>query len=345
MKDKLSAMRSVDQVDNKDVMYSLRICKAIIVLIAAALAVSLAVAMAQNRTEQTQNASPAPAVKLNVLVLDDSKHAVNDVTQDEFHVFEDEAEQKITLFSKDEVPLSYGLVIDNSGSLRSQIEEVVEAAKGVVHANRPEDETFVMRFVDTPNINILQDFTSNTAALDRSLGNLFPEGGKTALIDAVYTAAKHVAERKKSVSGQNRRYALILISDGEDRQSVNKAETLFNFLRENDVQIFVIGLVEMLEKESNVFAKKSTRREATGLLEQLAKETGGRVFYPNSADDLPETVNDIMRDLHTQYVIGYNPASNPKSKPYRKVKVTITGAKGREKRTAITRSGYTARVN
>ncbi|MBV9211225.1 MAG: VWA domain-containing protein [Acidobacteria bacterium] len=290
-----------------------------------------------------QEAAKTPAVKINLLVLDDSKHAVNDVTQEELHVFEDEVEQKITLFSKDEAPLSYGLAIDNSGSLRSQIEDVIEAAREVVNANKAEDETFVLRFVDRENINILQDFTSNKAALNRALDSLYPEGGQTALIDAVYTAAKHVAERKQSANGQNRRSALILISDGENRDSLNKTETLFNFLRENDVQIFVIGLVELLGTEAGGFNKKPKPRDSIELLERLAKETGGRAFYPKSAKQLTETVNDIMRDLRTQYVIGYTPASNPKSKPYRKLKVTVTGAKGREKRSAIIRAGYTAK--
>ncbi len=327
----------------KDAMRYLRCRKAMPVAIVAALVISYALATAQSRSEPAQEASPAPTVKLNVLLLDDSKQAVNDVSQDEFHIYEDDVEQQITFFSKDETPLSYGLMIDNSGSLRSQLEEVIEAGKRIINANRPEDETFVMRFVGTEDIDIIRDFTSNKTALDRSLDDLYPKGGQTALIDAVYVAAKHVAERKQAEGGQQPHRALILITDGEDRQSANKPETLFNFLRENDVQIFVIGLVSMLEdKNQGVFMRKPPRRKATDLLDRLAKESGGRAFYPKSAEYLSDTVSDIMRDLHTQYVVGYNSTSNPKSKGYRKVKVSIVRAKGRDKRTAVTRPGYAA---
>ena len=309
-------------------------------LFALSLAVLVFSTKAQLQTEQPTTKSPAPIVKLNVLVLDDSKHAVNDVNQNEFHVFEDDVEQQISYFSKEQMPLSYGLVVDNSGSLRSQFREVTEAGKRIVNANRPEDEAFVMRFVSSDKIDILQDFTSNKTALDRSLDQLFPEGGETALIDAVFVAVLHMAKGGKDNSGNLRRRALVLVSDGDDRQSASKAETLIDYLRKSDIQIYVIGLVSELSDRAGPFGQKVTRGDAIVMLNRLARETGGQAFFPKSAEQFSNAVTDIIRDLRTQYLIGYNPTDNPKSKAYRNVSVKLDLKKGAEKRTVITRPGY-----
>jgi Ca-activated chloride channel homolog len=296
---------------------------------------------AQLQTEQSVTKSSAPGVKLNVLVLDDSKRAVNDINQNEFRIFEDDVEQQISFFSREQVPITYGLLVDNSGSLRSQFMEVIEAGKRIVNANRPEDEAFVMRFVDNKNIDILRDFTSDKSALDRSLDGLHVEGGQTALLDAVFVAAIRLAKRTQDDTNQARRQALILISDGEDRDSTSKADELFDFLQKNDIQIYVIGLVSQLDNDrGSSFGRKPTRGESIELLNRLAKETGGQAFFPKSPVQFSDIVSDIMRDLRTQYIIGYNPLPNPKSKAYRNVKVKLEREKGAAKRTVITRSGY-----
>lgn len=319
----------------KSASTKLRITLTAIVLLIGAFLLS-----APGRARQTQE---TPAVSLSVLVLDGSKKAAMDVGQTEFRVFEDEVEQKITHFNKDERPLSYGLLIDNSGSLRSQFEDVIEAAETIINANQTEDEAFLMRFVSTEQIQVLQDFTLSKAALQRALNNLVIEGGQTALTDAVYIAAQKLAERQKESGGPARRRALIIVTDGEDRKNRYKPEMLFDFLRATDVQIFIIGLVNQLGDEDR-FVQKSSREKSKEYIERLAKETGGRVFYPRTGDELTEASAEIMRDLRQQYLIGYTPTLNPKSKPYRKIKVVIERAKGSEKRTAITRAGYIAPV-
>lgn len=293
------------------------------------------------QTDQPAISPTQPTVKLNVLVLDDSKQAVNDVNQNEFRVFENNVEQKISFFSKEPLPLSYGLLVDNSGSLRTQLNEVIETGKRIVNATRPEDEAFVMRFVSSEEIDILRDFTSDKTALDRSLNGLAPAGGQTALIDAVLVAAMHMSKGKKDDSNRSRRRVLFLISDGEDRESESKAETLFEFLRKSDIQIYVIGLVSALENDRGApFGRKATRSKSVDLLNRLANETGGRAFFPTSAGQFSDAVNEIMRDLRTQYLIGYVPSANPENKAYRNLKVKIEREKGGEKRTIITRPGY-----
>ena len=137
-------------------------------------------------------------VNLNVRVIDRNNRPINNVQQKEFKIFEDGVPQKIDFFSRSEVPTNYALVIDNSGSLRQQLDKVVEAGKILVTTNKPEDETMVIRFVGRDKIEIEQQFTSNKTDLIDSLDNLYIEGGQTAIIDAVYLAVENVDEYERS---------------------------------------------------------------------------------------------------------------------------------------------------
>ena len=281
-------------------------------------------------------------VNLQVRVIDRLNRPVNDVRPEDFRVFEDGVPQTISFITKEEVPISYGLVVDNSGSLRSQIDKVIDAGKTIVNSNKQEDATFLIRFIDSEKIEMVQDFTPNKTTLLEALDTLYVEGGQTAVIDAVYLAAEHAAQYKKGDMSDRRRRALILVTDGEDRNSQYKQEQLFARLRETDVQIFVIGFINELDKEGG-FIRKSPRERAVNLLERLAKETGGRVFFPTSTSELPRIAEEITRDLRTQYVISYNPTNKARDGSYRTVRVTVADASGRDKRIAITRPGYTAR--
>jgi Ca-activated chloride channel family protein len=245
--------------------------------------------------------------------------------------------------TREEGPITYGLVVDNSGSLRSQIGQVVEAGKTIVASNKPGDEAFVVRFIASDEIKILQDFTADKQALGDALDDMFIEGGQTAVIDAVYLAAEHAAERRRGDPVEDkRRRALILVTDGEDRNSFYKQEQLFEAMKEQDVQIFVIGFVNELEKERG-FISKSKRQKAVDLLDRMAKETGGRTFYPTSLSELPGIAEQITKDLRTQYVISYKPTAAGRPGEFRPVRVAVTDGRGGERRIAVTRSGYTAR--
>ncbi|HYE64770.1 MAG TPA: VWA domain-containing protein, partial [Pyrinomonadaceae bacterium] len=276
-------------------------------------------------------------VNLNVRVIDRNNRSVNDVSESEFRVYEDGVLQPIEFLTKEEVPISYGVAVDNSGSMRSQIDKVIEAAKTIIRSNKPEDETFLVRFIDSDHIETVQDFTSNRTALEDALDSLYVEGGQTAVIDAVYLSAERIAQYKKGDDGQDRRRrALILVTDGEDRASYYKQDQLFARLREEDVQIYVIGFVNELDREGGLI-KKSPRERAVNLLNRLASETGGRAFYPESLSELPKIAEEITRDLRMQYVISYNPTNKARDGSYRAIRVAIADAPGRDKRIAITR--------
>jgi Ca-activated chloride channel family protein len=139
-----------------------------------------------------------------------------------------------------------------------------------------------------------------------------------------------------------RRRALILITDGEDRDSFYKEGQLFARLREEDVQIFVIGFTSELEKEGG-FIRKSPRDKAVNLINKLASETGGRAFFPESISELPQIANEIVRDMRTQYVLAYNPTNKLQDGTFRAIKVTVEQPSDTDKRIALTRTGRIAR--
>lgn len=302
---------------------------------------------------ETPTATPTPdpdeviridtqEVTLNVRVVDRTNHSINNLPQGSFKVYEDNVLQPITSFSRAEVPTNYAMVIDNSGSLRGQLEKVIEAGKIIVGTNKPEDETSIIRFVNSDKIEITQDFTANKADINDALDNLFIEGGQTAIIDAVYLAAEKVDQYEKSRNANDKkRRALILVSDGEDRDSFYKEQQLFQLLREADVQIFTVGFVGELDKEGG-FISKSPQAKAKSFLERLATETGGKSYFPSSVNELNDIARDISSELRTQYLISYAPTNESNDNTVRNIKVSVDDGPNKEKRIAITRTGRSA---
>ncbi|HET6669548.1 MAG TPA: VWA domain-containing protein [Pyrinomonadaceae bacterium] len=280
-------------------------------------------------------------VTLNVRVIDRNNRPIDNIQENEVHVYEDGVEQPVVFFSREEVPISYGLAVDTSGSLRTQLQSVIDAGKSIVNTNKPGDETFLVRFISSDKIITEQDFTSNQDLLIDALDSLYTEGGQTAVIDAVYLSAERLAEYKKGDDNDRRRRALIVVTDGEDRVSFYKQEQLFARLREQDVQIYVIGFVNELDKEGS-FIRKSPRERSVNLINKMASETGGRAFFPQSISEVPQIANEIVRDLRTQYVLAYNPTNKARDGSYRSIKVSVADAPGRDKRIALTRSGRSA---
>jgi VWFA-related protein len=307
-------------------------------LFAAAAAATNAAALAQEATRPVKAEPESPTVKLDVLVTDGSDRAVTDLKQEEFRVLEDGKPQTLSFFSRELLPVSYGLVVDSSGSMRVILDHIVNAGKGVVAGNKPGDETFVMRFTDGRNIQLEQGFTANGYALEEALDNIFVEGGQTAVADAVDRAVDYLKKNKKADGGEHsRRQAIVLISDGEDRGSrAGSGEALISRLRGEQVQLFIIGL-------SRLGDLRGSREKAADFLTRLAEASGGRAFFPRSASEIPGVADLIARDLHTQYVLGYSPTNAAADGAYRKVQVTVPDSPSRKNLKVIARPGYTAR--
>ena len=283
----------------------------------------------------------AELVTLHVRVIDRNNHPINRLGKDEFKILEDGVPQPIFSFTEEEVPVIYGLAVDTSGSLRPQFNQVIDAAKTIINSNKKGDETFLERFISSDKIETIQDFTQSKDALMDGLDTLYIEGGQTAVVDGVYLAAEHVAEYKKGGDDDRRRRALIVVTDGEDRASYYTEAQLLQRLREEDVQIFIIGFVNELDADKGLI-RKSPRDKAVNLINRLASDTGGRAFFPQSISELPQIANEIVRDMRTQYVISYDPTNKAHDGTYRSIKVQVAQPAGSEKRIALTRSGRTA---
>ena len=279
-------------------------------------------------------------MRLNVIVTDESNRVVGDLRQEDFRVEEDGVPQTITYFSREAVPVSYGLVVDNSGSMKGLLNIIARAAATLFLANKPGDEAALSRFVDSDNINVLEDFTVDQNSFAKALASMRTEGGQTAVIDGVYLSVEHVARRR--VEEINRRRALVVLTDGEDRSSYYKVAELEKLLEKVDVQVFVIGIVTNLSKEKG-FIRKSAQEKALKLLNMLAQKTGGRAFYPKNMEELIVAVSAISHDLRTQYVVGYQPSNANRDGKFRKTQIKLSeSAVAVGKRTIHARPGYIA---
>jgi len=284
----------------------------------------------------------AELVNLNVRVVDRNNRTINDVPEKDFKIFEDGVPQTIDFFSRSEVPTNYALVLDNSGSMRSQLDKVIEASKILIDTNKPDDETEIIRFIGRDKITIEQPFTSNKQDLGDTLDNLFIEGGQTAIIDAVYLAVENVDKYEASKKADDRkRRALILVTDGEDRDSYYNEKQLFDLLRESDVQIYIVGFLGELSKEGG-FIGKSPQEKARAFLQRMADESGGKTYFPADVSELPNIARQISGELRTQYSIGYIPTNDRKDGTYRSIKVVVADGPKGQKRIPVTRAGRTA---
>jgi Ca-activated chloride channel family protein len=311
--------------------YSRVIPAVAIILIVCALAVSPASLAGTSR--QRRVAQSAQMVVLNVRVKDREDKSVPHLPKDGFVVTEDGVAQPITFFSNDEVPLSYGLLVDASGSFRSVISPVLSGAAKIVNSNKPTDEAFVMRFISSEKIETVQELTRDKAALVEAVNLIYIEPGQTAVNDAVYLSAEYLAE-KTATAGKSRRRALIVFTDGEERNSFYTMGQLLQLLAATDIQIFAIGYMNALP--ANTLEKSIIRLIA------LATDTGGRAFFASSAADFDRISNEIINDIRTQYVIGYVPSDGGTRKDFQKVQVSIKDNSNQDNRVAITRISYSA---
>jgi Ca-activated chloride channel family protein len=298
-----------------------------VAMIATACVLTIPQAAAQEVPASPQN----KMVLLHVRVTNSMGRVIAGVPQDGIVVTEDGVPQKIALFVNDETPLTYGLMIDSSGSVRSQYGDIIRAAQQIIESNRPADETFLVRFVSSDKIEAAQGPTSNKAFLRKVLDEYYIEGGSSAVIDAVYLSAQKLAEQKMDLANLRRR-VLVLITDGEDRASYYKPEHLFNLLAATDVQIFTIGLNQELKPQS--------RDKAVNLLNRLAAATGGRAFFASSSSQIEPISQELMHEIRTECVIGYVPAGIDESKGAHKIQIAFADNANQDKSIVITRVGY-----
>ncbi|HJQ69449.1 MAG TPA: VWA domain-containing protein [Blastocatellia bacterium] len=271
-------------------------------------------------------------VILDVTVVDPSNRPAMDLKQDQFQVLEDKIPQKIEFFSRDQVEVSMVLAIDTSGSMRAKLDTVIKASSSLVKESRQGDEVAVLEFKDQPEL--LEEFTTNIGDVVDTLQGLIASK-QTAMLDALYLGADYASKE-----GRNRRKAVVIVTDGIDKDSYYKFNEVVNHLRETDVQIYLIGFTNDLSKDGAWVFGKSDKEKAENLLKQLAEETGGKAFFPKELTEVHAIAQQISSDLRTQYSIGYYPTNSKKDGTFRAVKVNVNA--GSRRLVARTRNGYTA---
>lgn len=266
-------------------------------------------------------------VNLPATVVDLKQHLVTTLAQADFVVYEDGQPQRITLFRREDVPVSIGIVVDNSGSMREKRAAVSKAVVNFVKASHPQDEVFIVNFNDWPYLD--QDFTSDISLLRQALDQL-DSRGSTALFDAVIAAAGHLSSHARLS-----KRILLVVTDGQDnfsRASLEDAIRAVQKDKDSSPIIYTIGILGSGEKE----------RQARRALEALSFQTGGVAFFPKSLGEVDEVSQEIARDIRNQYSITYKP-SNPQGRGgYRRVKVVARSA-GQRDLQVRTKSGYFAR--
>ena len=286
-------------------------------------------------SQDKSNNDKAPiTIKANLMVLNSNKQ-LSDVKLEDIKIIEDGVEQKISKLSKKQ-SLNVGLVIDNSGSLRFQLPAIVGTANLIVENLRENDMAFAVRFVGRDKIQNIQDWTSDKNLLKREINNMYVEGGKSAVVDAIKLSADKLIEKKD----ESKRNVLILISDCEDRDSFYKAADVLKFVKDNNIEVYVIGFMQDLD--ANLVSSKSVKQKAKDFASSLAFESGGMAFFPNwskkNQDEILEASKTIIFETRSQYVIEYiSSNSNPKTRE-RKLSVQVADAPTGEKRTAYMRS-------
>jgi Ca-activated chloride channel family protein len=268
-------------------------------------------------------------VSLNVTVRDQSNRPVADLTPQDFLVLEDGRPQQIAMLSAERIPLSLSLLLDSSASMDRQLALAQAALIGFVQHLEPRDFASIIDF--DSQVRILQPFTSDRALLEQAVERATASGG-TALFNALYVALKDLARVQTSSLVDIRRQAIIVVSDGEDTQSIVDFDAVLDAAKRSQTVIYAIGL-------GSQTAGRRRRTSPNGfVLRRLAVETGGEAFFPGSAEELAPIYQKVARELATQYLVAYVPTNVTRDGRWRSITVRVNRADC----VARTRTGYYA---
>lgn len=268
-------------------------------------------------------------VVLHTSVLDDRGRFVDGLKQENFRVLEDKVEQKMSVFKREDVPVSMGLVIDNSGSMRDKRPRVNEAALTLVQSSNPNDEAFVVNFNDDYYLDLDKDFTNSIPELKEALERIDARGS-TAFYDALIGSMDHAKK------GHKDKKVLLAVTDGEDNASRNTLEKTIREIQKSNVVIYTIGLFTDEDKKN--------RKKATRALKEIADASGGVAYFPENVADVHSICEQVAKDIRNQYTLAYYPSNARKDGTYRAVQVEVIPPRGRGKLVARTRNGYYAPI-
>ncbi len=262
-------------------------------------------------------------VALHVSVLDKNGKLITNLPQSAFKVFENNVEQPLKIFNREDVPVSMGIIIDNSGSMREKRPKVAAAALELIKESNPQDEVFIVDFNDVAYLDA--PFTNNLKKLEQVLDKIDTRGG-TAMRDAISMSIDYARE-----SGKKTKKVLLVITDGNDNTSNETLEQLVRKAHQSDVLIYCIGLLSEEEPREARAAKRA--------LNDLATASGGLSYYPKSLSEVESITPQIAHEIRNQYILAYSPLNATLDGTFRQIKVTV---KAPGNPTVRTRNGYFA---
>ena len=250
-------------------------------------------------------------VEVHVNVVDSRDRSVGNLTKENFRLAEDRVEQNISVFKHEDIPVSLGLVIDNSRSIEPRKERLDAAAISFVRRGNPEDETFVIHFDDDARLG--QDFTSSIPDLEQTLASVKPFG-QTAIYDALIMALQHMEQAKHP------KKAVLLITDGIDNVSHHTLEEAIEETKKSRVAVYTVGLLSLLGG-----------LKAEDDLIRIAEASGGRAFFPENVEQAQTAMERVAKDLREQYTLGYFPTNPKRDGSWRSVRVEVTPPPGQRR--------------
>lgn len=281
------------------------------------------------RAQQPAFRTGIDVVSLNITVTTPDQQFVTDLGQDDFLVFEDGVKQDVTFFTRSQLPIALALLLDTSASMDDKMATAQEAAIGFARRLRPEDLAQVIDF--DSRVTIVQPFTSDGAALEKAIRST-AAGGSTSMYNAIYIALNEMKKVRADSAEDIRRRAVVVLSDGEDTSSLLPFEEVLELSKRSETAIYTIGI------RSQDPATPRGFREAEFVLKQLASETGGRAFFPQSVAELPAIYTLIASELSSQYTVGYTSKNPKRDGSWRRVVVRLA----RPNTIARTKQGYYA---
>ncbi|HLX41932.1 MAG TPA: VWA domain-containing protein [Bryobacteraceae bacterium] len=262
-------------------------------------------------------------VLLHATVTNAAGKVITDIPKSAFTVYENGVEQPLKIFRREDVPVSMGIVVDNSASMREKRTQVAAAAMALVKASNPDDEMFIVNFNEDAYLD--QPFTGDNAKLSQALDRIDSKGN-TAMFDALNMSMNYLKDK-----GSQEKKVLLVITDGNDNTSATTLKQLVYKARQQEVLIYCIALLSDDEPRE---AKK-----AAAALKALTTATGGLDYYPKSLAEIDQITPEVAHEIRNQYILAYSPTNQSLDGSFRKVDVVVNGF-GHP--TVRTRNGYYA---
>ncbi|MGD0908757.1 MAG: VWA domain-containing protein [Candidatus Acidiferrales bacterium] len=282
-----------------------------------------------NQVETYAIRSSVDLVVLRATVRDHKGGPVSGLTKENFQVYEDKIPQQIETFSHEDVPVTIGLVIDNSGSMRSKHSDVVAAAMAFVRSSNPADQVFVVNFNEHVSMGLPANvpFTNDSAQLETALSRN-PLSGMTALYDAIARGIEQLQQGKWD------KKVLIVVSDGGDNASKRNLAQVLSMVNQSNAVIYTLGIYDVTDQDRN-----------PRVLKELSRASGGEAFFPDTLGDILPICEQIAHDIRSQYTITFVPTNKNQNGAYRAIEVKARDSSRGGRLSVSTRTGYTAPSN